>query len=77
MTQSQREVKITDSFLKMIHMLKLQGKDFKIAILSILSEVKKKTLTVNNGHFDREMQNIKMKQMKILEPKNKTSERKI
>lgn len=77
MTQSQREVKITDSFLKMIHMLKLQGKDFKIAILSILSEVKKKTLTVNNGHFGREMQNIKMKQMKILEPKNKTSERKI
>lgn len=77
MTQSQREVKIIDSFLKMIHMLKLQGKDFKIAILSILSEVKKKTLTVNNGHFDREMQNIKMKQMKILEPKNKTSERKI
>lgn len=77
MTQSQREVKIIDSFLKMIHMLKLQGKDFKIAILSILSEVKKKTLTVNNGYFGREIKNIKMKQMKILEPKNKTSERKI
>lgn len=41
--QSQGEVQTIDASLKMVHSLELWGKDFKIIITNILSEVKENT----------------------------------